>query len=91
VADADKRRAKELNLQYTTCRMTMFPVFSLHLTHALDLSYLGFSFRGNRSTFRGGWRKRKKADPLVINTDSPCAPWISTAVLQDIVDDNSWV
>ena len=32
-----------LNLQYTTCRITMLPVFSLHFTHSLDLSYFCFS------------------------------------------------
>ena len=69
----------------------MFPVFSLHFTHTLDLSYFGFSFRENQSTSDRRSKERKKSDPLVINVDSPCAPWISTAVPQDMVDDNPWV
>ena len=79
--------SEELNLQYMTCLMTIFPAFSLHFTHTLDLSYLGFSVCGNESTSHHGEKKRKKSDPLVINTDSPCAPWISAAVLQDMICD----
>ena len=74
-----------LNLQYTTCRITTFPLFSLHFTHTLDLSYFCFSVHGNPSQHpTRGSEWRKKSDPLVINKDSPCALWISAAVLQDI-------